>query len=132
MFLVDSNVLIDIATNDPVWWAWSTARLAECQAQGTLVVNPIIYAEVCPSFKTEAEAALFFERLAIGKLPLPYASAFPASMAFLASRKRGGSRTSALPDFFIGAHADVEDHILLTRDASRYRTYFPKLKVIAP
>jgi predicted nucleic acid-binding protein len=97
-----------------------------------LVVNPIIYAEVCPSFKTEAEAALFFERLAIGKLPLPYASAFPASMAFLAYRKRGGSRTSALPDFFIGAHADVEDHILLTRDAARYRTYFPKLKVIAP
>lgn len=132
MFLVDSNVLVDVATNDPVWWAWSAARLAECQASGTLVINPVIFAEVCPSFKTEPEVVEFFDRLEVSKLPLPYASGFPAAQAFLAYKRRGGTRTSALPDFLIGAHALVEDHTLLTRDASRYRTYFPKLKVIAP
>jgi predicted nucleic acid-binding protein len=132
MFLVDSNVLIDIATKDPVWWAWSTSRLAECQTRGTLVINPVICAEICPSFRTEAEMTAFLERLAIGKLPLPYASAFPASLAFVAYKNRAGSRTAVLPDFFIGAHALVEGHVLLTRDASRYRTYFPRLKIIAP
>jgi predicted nucleic acid-binding protein len=132
MFLVDSNVLLDIATNDPVWWEWSTARLAQCQTRGTVATNPVIYAEVCRSFNTDAEAVRFFDRLRISKLPLPYASAFPAGQAFLAYRKRAGTRTSVLPDFFIGAHAEVEGHILLTRDSARYRTYFPKLKVVAP
>ncbi|APB33386.1 Putative nucleic acid-binding protein, contains PIN domain [Gloeomargarita lithophora Alchichica-D10] len=131
-FLVDSNVLLDVLTADPTWFEWSAAQLADCTERGRLLINPIIYAEVSIGFthKEELESALppaFFERES-----LPYEAAFLAGKAFLSYRRKGGERRSPLPDFYIGAHAVIAEHILLTRDATRYRTYFPEVSLIAP
>jgi hypothetical protein len=130
--LVDSNILLDIATQDPKWAAWSGSALAECAEHAALVINPIIYAEVSIGFQTiEAlNAALpirIFERA-----QLPWEAGFLAGKCFLDYRKRGGVRTTPLPDFYIGAHAAVDRLALLTRDDARYRTYFPKVEVLAP
>jgi predicted nucleic acid-binding protein len=130
--LVDSNVLLDIATGDSRWAAWSSQALAECAEYATLVINPIVYAEVSIGFQTiEAlDAALpthLYERAR-----LPWEAGFLAGKYFLAYRRRGGHRSAPLPDFYIGAHAAIENLALLTRDASRYRTYFPKLEMLAP
>lgn len=130
--LVDSNVLLDVLTEDPHWSSWSTNALAEQGDRDVLAINPIIYAEVSIGFVRieEIDAALpppTFHRLA-----LPWEAAFLAGKCFLAYRKRRGSRTSPSPDFYIGAHASVSGMTLLTRDAARYRTYFPRLKLIAP
>lgn len=130
--LVDSNVILDILTEDQTWFEWSSRHLADCAEQGSLLINPIIYAEISIGFtqRTELETALpqsFFRRE-----PLPYEAAFLAGKAFLAYRQRGGERRSPLPDFYIGAHAMVAGHTLLTRDATRYRTYFPEMSLIAP
>lgn len=129
---VDSNVLLDVLTLDSDWNEWSQAALAAAADRSTLVINPIVYAEVSIRFTTieDLEAALpitDFRREAI-----PYEAAFLAGKSFLAYRKRGGERPAPLPDFFIGAHAAVRGYHLLTRDGARYRTYFPKLKLIAP
>jgi predicted nucleic acid-binding protein len=130
--LVDSNVLIDILTEDPHWSAWSTSALEEHAESSVLMINPIIYAEVSVHFARieEVEAALpatMFRREA-----LPWDAGFLAGKCFLRYRKGGGSRRSPLPDFYVGAHAAVRGAALLTRDASRYRTYFPTLTIIAP
>lgn len=130
--LVDTNVLIDVATEDPRWLAWSSGQLANAMASGRVAVNPVIYAEFSVHYATieEVEAALSgfdFRRLAI-----PYEAAFLAGRVFKRYRARGGQRNAPLPDFFVGAHAAVEGLTLLTRDARRYREYFPKLKMIAP
>ena len=130
--LVDSNVLLDIATGDPVWAPWSSQALAECAEYSSLMLNPIIYAEVSIGFRTiEAlNAALpsrFYERS-----PLPWEAGFLAGKCFLAYRRRGGKKAAPLPDFYIGAHAAIEGLAILTRDAGRYRTYFPKLEVLCP
>lgn len=130
--LVDSNVLLDVLGNDPIWFPWSSEHLAQSVEESTVVINPIIYAEVSIGFHRieEFEAALpadTFERR-----PLPWEAAFLAGKSFLAYRRAGGRRGSTLPDFFIGAHAAVDGLTLLTRDAARYRTYFPKLAIIAP
>ena len=130
--LVDSNVLLDVLTEDPRWSSWSMNALAEQGDRDVLAINPIVYAEVSIGFVRieEIDAALpppTFHRLA-----LPWEAAFLAGKCFLAYRKRGGSRTSPLPDLYIGAHASVSGMKLLTRDVVRYRTYFPKLKLIAP
>lgn len=130
--LVDSNVLLDVLTEDPHWSAWSMKALADHGGRDLLAINPIIYAEVSIGFVRieEIDAALpppTFHRLAI-----PWDAAFLAGKCFLAYRKRGGIRSSALPDFYIGAHASVSGMKLLTRDPRRYRTYFPKLGLIAP
>jgi len=130
--LVDSNVLLDVLTEDPRWSSWSMKALAEQGDRDLLAINPIIYAEVSLGFVRieEIDAALpppTFHRLA-----LPWDAAFLAGKCFLAYRKRGGVRSSPLPDFYIGAHASVSGMKLLTRDAARYRTYFPKLGLIAP
>jgi predicted nucleic acid-binding protein len=130
--LVDSNVLLDVLTEDPRWFAWSADALAGQAERDVLTINPIIYAEVSVGFVRieDLDAALpppTFHRLA-----LPWEAAFLAAKCFLAYRKRGGARTSPLPDFYIGAHASVSSMKLLTRDATRYRTYFPKLGLIAP
>jgi hypothetical protein len=130
--LVDSNVLLDIATGDPKWAPWSSQALAECAEYTPLAINPIIYAEVSIGFQTiEAlDAALpgrIFERV-----PLPWEAGFLAGKCFLAYRRRGGEKSFPLPDFYIGAHAAIEQLAILTRDAARYRTYFPKLEVLAP
>jgi predicted nucleic acid-binding protein len=130
--LVDSNVLIDVLGEDKTWAAWSAAALARAASRSRLVINPIIYAEVSVRAQTaealdEALPAEWFAREA-----LPYEAAFLAGRVFLAYRRRGGTRRSPLPDFLIGAHAAVAGYDVLTRDAARYRTYFPTVRVIAP
>ena len=130
--LVDSSVLLDVLTEDPRWYPWSAGALAECADEGALAINPIIYAEVSIRFAgiEELEDAVpqdLFQRLA-----LPWEAAFLAGKCFVDYRRRGGRRASPLPDFYIGAHAAVSGLSLLTRDATRYRTYFPKLCLIAP
>lgn len=132
MVLVDANVLLDIFTADPVWLGWSRDALARALLTEDAAINPIIYSEVSLAFRRPEELDAELEALGIRKAPLPYEAAFPAGQAFLAYRGRGGRKTSPLPDFFIGAHAQVEGCHLLTRDATRYRTYFPKTKLIAP
>lgn len=130
--LVDSNVLLDVLTDDPRWYAWSAAQLDASAAQGELAINPIIYAEVSIGFeRIEAlDAALAPELFT--RLPLPWDAGFLAGKAFLKYRRARGARTSPLPDFYIGAHAAIEGLTLLTRDARRYRTYYPGLKLICP
>ncbi len=130
--LVDTNVLMDVFTEDPVWFTWSAAALAEAGSRTILVLNQIVYAELSVGFPTiEAlDEALPFDRYR--REPLPWDAGFVAGKAYLAYRRRGGSRRSPLPDFFIGAHAAVCGYRVLTRDAARYRTYFPGLQVVAP
>ena len=130
--LVDSNVLLDVATADPDWGGWASATLAAIADAAVLVINPLIYAEVSVGYRRveDLEAAVP-ERL-FRRDPLPYEAAFLAGKAFLAYRRRGGERASPLPDFYIGAHAAVMGYRLLTREATRYRTYFPTLDIIAP
>ena len=130
--LVDSNVSLDVVTEDPQWFEWSAQMLTNYAEQGNLVINPIIYAEISIGFNQpeEVEAALpedFFRRDS-----LPYAAAFLAGQSFLEYRRRGGERRSPLPDFYIGAHAAVTTMPLLTRDVNRYRTYFPSVLLITP
>jgi predicted nucleic acid-binding protein len=130
--LVDSNVLLDVLTEDPTWFAWSSRALANQAGSATLAINPVIYAEVSIGFaRVEAlEAALPAD--AFRRDPVPWEAAFLAGRSFLAYRRRGGAKRSPLPDFFIGAHAAVRGHALLTRDPSRYRTYFPTVELIHP
>ena len=130
--LVDSNVLLDLLTQDLRWFSWSAAALEKAADVFRLVINPIVYAEVSIDFPRieDLEAALptaMFERESI-----PYEAAFLAGKCFVTYRRRGGSKRSPLPDFFIGAHAAIAGYQLLTRDAARYRTYFPSLELIAP
>jgi predicted nucleic acid-binding protein len=130
--LVDSNVLLDIATNDPNWGEWSARALAEVAEQTTLVINPIIYAEVSIRYTTiEAlDAALpagLYQRES-----LPWEAGFLAGKCFLRYRRGGGLRNSPLPDFYVGAHAAVGRLGLLTRDAARYRSYFPTVEILSP
>jgi predicted nucleic acid-binding protein len=130
--LVDSNILLDIATCDPDWSGWSEMALAECAEHRTLIINPIIYAEVSIRYTTiEAlDAALATDLYQ--REPLPWEAGFLAGKSFLRYRRLGGSRTSPLPDFYIGAHAAIGRLALLTRDAARYRSYFPKIEILAP
>jgi len=130
--LVDSNVLLDVATDDPTWGDWSSATLARVADESVLVLNALIYAEVSIGFASievleEALPASLYRRE-----PLPFEAAFLAGKVFLQYRQRGGARRSPLPDFYIGAHAAVSQYRLLTRDAARYRTYFPGLELISP
>lgn len=131
MILVDANVLLDVVTADPVWSKWSQGELAWLQAGG-LAINPILYAELAPAFRTEAELSATLQSWPLQWLALPYEAAWPAARAFAEYRRRGGLRTSPLPDFFIGAHAEVSGLSLLTRGATRYRTYFPLVPLICP
>jgi predicted nucleic acid-binding protein len=130
--LVDSNVLLDVLTEDPRWFAWSSENLARCADAGRLAINPIIYAEVSTRFKDIAELEEVLPPGAFERLPLPWEAAFLAGKCFLRYRRSKGIRRSPLPDFYIGAHAAVAGLALLTRDAARYRTYFPSLHLIAP
>lgn len=130
--LVDANVLIDLFTNDPEWADWSESALAEALEKGGVVINPIVYAEVSIAFSSNVPLDAALERLRVQRSDLPYEAAFLAGKAFLKYRKRGGLKRSPLPDFYIGAHAQNEAIALLTRDPSRYRTYFPQLKLICP
>jgi predicted nucleic acid-binding protein len=130
--LVDSNVILDIATEDERWMEWSADALVRCGESSVLVINPLIHAEVSAGFERiedldDALPAEYFRREA-----LPWEAAFLAGKVFLRYRQAGGARRSPLPDFYIGAHAAVLEYRLLTRDARRYRTYFSNLTIISP
>lgn len=130
--LVDSNVLLDIATEDPSWYEWSAAALAGAANDGPLAINAIIYAEVSIGFAAIEELDDALPPDVFVREQLPYEAAFLTGKAFLAYRRRGGARSMPLPDFYIGAHAAINGHRLLTRDAKRYRSYFPTVSLLAP
>lgn len=130
--LVDSNVLLDLATEDPAWGSWSSTALEEAAEHSPLAINAIIYAEVSIRYATIEELEDALPADVYRRDPLPYEAAFLAGKAFVRYRRRGGRRSTPLPDFYIGAHAAVAGYRLLTRDATRYRTYFPTLDLIAP
>jgi predicted nucleic acid-binding protein len=130
--LVDSNVILDVFTEDPAWSNWSSTALAEATETTRLVINPIVYAEVSVHFSRieDLDAALPHDRFS--REPIPFEAGFLAGKVFLEYRRRGGPRPSPLPDFFIGAHAAIAGYRLLTRDPARFRAHFPKLGLISP
>jgi predicted nucleic acid-binding protein len=130
--LVDSNVLLDVLSEDPQWFDWSSNTLAQSAESAPLVINPIIYAEVSIRFARIEELDEALPTELFRREPLPWAAGFLAGKCFQAYRQRGGAKRSPLPDFFIGAHAAINELTLLTRDAARYRTYFPRLNILAP
>jgi predicted nucleic acid-binding protein len=130
--LVDSNVILDIATRDPKWEVWSSSALEWAANESVLVINSIIYAEVSIGFDRIEDLEQALPKDLYRRDALPYEAAFLAGKCFLAYRRRRGMKTTPLPDFYIGAHAAVAGFRLMTRDGSRYRTYFPKLELIEP
>lgn len=130
--LIDSNVLIDLFDEESEWQGWSDAMVAKCRDRGPIVINPVILAEVSTGFDSFEAVNAHLPEDFIQREPLPWEAAFLAARAFLIYRHQGGERRSPLPDFYIGAHAAVAGYTLLTRDARRYRYYFPKLRIIAP
>lgn len=132
MILVDTNVLLDIATNDPVWANWSMENLDAAASLGPVVVNAVIYSEFSVGYDRIEEVERLLKDVDIGWADVPREALFLAGKAFQQYRRQGGSRTGVLPDFFIGAHAAVSGMTLLTRDPARYRSYFPKVGLISP
>ncbi len=130
--LVDSNVLIDVMAVDPVWADWSAASMIRAIEQSRLVINQIIYAEVSIGWPSIEQFDAALPKDVLHREEMPFEAAFLAGKCFAAYRRKGGTKRSPLPDFFIGAHAAVRGYRLLTRDAARYRTYFPTLEIIAP
>jgi predicted nucleic acid-binding protein len=130
--LVDSDVLLDILTEDPSWEGWSTDALADAAEAGPLYINPIVYSEVSIRFTTVEALDDALPSQDYRREPIPWSAAFLAGKVFLDYRRNRGTRSTTLPDFFIGAHAAVADLHLLTRDVGRYRTYFPTVSLIAP
>jgi len=131
-YLFDTNVLIDIATSDPKWKAWSSEQIRIATQSGKILINPIIYAELAPAFHSQAELDRWLDPSIFQRLPLPYRAGWLASIAFIKYRSHGGTRSQPLPDFFIGAHALVEGLTLVTRDRNRFETYFPEVSLISP
>ena len=130
--LVDSNVLLDVITEDEEWLDWSAAALARAADTSQLVINPIVYAEVAARFARIEDLEETLPREYYERRPLPWDAAFLAGRCFVKYRRRGGARRSPLPDFYIGAHAAIEGLTLLTRDPRRYRSYFPGLPILSP
>jgi predicted nucleic acid-binding protein len=130
--LVDSNVLLDIMTENARWFSWSARAVEGAADRFRLVINPIIFAEVSIRYSRIEELDAALPKAMFEREPIPYEAAFLAGKCFLAYRRRGGKRHSPLPDFFIGAHTAIAGYQLITRDARRYRTYFPRLPLIAP
>ena len=130
--LVDSNVLLDVATRDTKWSQWSGYVLAACAERTMLLLNPIIYAEVSVGYATIESLNAALPNSVYQREALPWEAGFLAGKSFLDYKRRGGTRTSPLPDFYIGAHAAIEDLVLLTRDARHYRTYFPTVALLDP
>ena len=130
--LVDSNVILDIVTEDKQWFRWSSEALSHYAESNTLAIDPIIYAEVSVGFDRMEDVEEVLPQHYFRRLPLPWQAAFLAGKCFHAYRKKGGQKRSPLPDFYIGAHAAVAGMALMTRDGTRYRTYFPRLTIIAP
>ncbi len=132
MILVDTNVLLDVATDDPVWAEWSLARLDQTAKRDKLAIDPVVYAELSIGYARIEELEAVLSLIDIDIDPLPREALFLAGKVFQRYRRRGGGKTGVLPDFFIGAHAAVAGMALLTRDPRRYRNYFPGLKLICP
>jgi predicted nucleic acid-binding protein len=130
--LVDSNILLDLMSEDEEWFAWSARAIERVADNARLVINAVIYGEVSVRYSRIEDLDLALPKAIFDREPIPYEAAFLAGKSFLTYRQRGGTRQSPLPDFLIGAHAAVAGYQLLTRDAGRYRTYFPRLRLIAP
>jgi predicted nucleic acid-binding protein len=130
--LVDSNIIIDILTEDPQWFRWSSQKLEELANRHILLINKIIYAEVSVSFNQIEELEMALPSYLFQRALIPWEAAFLAGKAFLKYRREGGNRISPLPDFLIGAHAAVEKLTLLTSDDKRFKHHYPKLTIIAP
>jgi predicted nucleic acid-binding protein len=130
--LVDTNVLLDIFTRDPKWLGWSLTRLEEATFRGPLLINDVIYAETSTRYPTIEDFETVLAGAGVRVVPTPRMALFLAGKAFTQYRSAGGIRTGVHADFFIGAHAAVERCPLLTRDARRYRNYFPTVALIAP
>ena len=132
MTLVDSNVILDVVTDGEAWADWSQEQLEQAASAGPLIINNVIYAEISTRYSTVEDVDAMLRNLDIGVATIPRTALFLAGKAYLRYRATGGVRTGVLSDFFIGAHAAVEQRPLLTRDARRYRTYFPTLRIVAP
>lgn len=132
MILVDSNVLLDIFTQDPDWYEWSAQAIEYAANESSLAIDPLIYAEISVRFKSIEDLDLALPASDFVREPLPYEAAFLAAKAFHKYRRRGGSRTTPMPDFYIGAHAAVCNYKIITRDPRRFRMYFPTVQLITP
>ena len=132
MLLVDTNVILDVIQDDPKWAGWSQTQLDIASLRDAPVINPVIYAELSLAFRRIEEIEAMLTKAGLRVEPIPHEALFLAGKVFLQYKRRGGTRSGVLPDFFIGAHAAVVGAPLLTRDTSRYLTYFPKLELIAP
>jgi predicted nucleic acid-binding protein len=132
MTLIDTNVLLDLVTNDPRWAAWSVAQLDAAAVLGPLVINDVVYAELSVRFVNIETLDAFLDRADIVLVATPRSALFLAGKAFQRYRAAGGIRTGVLPDFFIGAHSAITGLRLLSRDAQRYRAYFPKIDLVTP
>ena len=132
MVLVDTNVLLDVFEDDPHWAGWSQGQLESASLTDELAINAVIYAELSLAFERIEELEQAIAEAALSMQPLPREALFLAGRAFLDYRRRQGSKQGVLPDFFIGAHAAVSGLPLLTRDAGRYRSYFPTVRLIVP
>lgn len=132
MILVDTNVFVDIIHKDPIWFDWSLRQLTALKAKHTFLTNYVVYAELHTHNTAGPHIDAFLSQLQVQVHELTRPAAQLAASAFRTYRQRGGTKTGVLPDFFIGAHAQAEGHKLLTRDAGRYKTYFPKIKLICP
>jgi len=130
--LIDSNVLLDVMTEDRVWFHWSSETIEHEADTARLIINPIIYAEVSIRYSRVEDVEEALPRSLFDREAIPYEAAFLAGKCFVSYRRRQGTKQTPLPDFFIGAHAAVAGYRLMTRDAARYRTYFPYLTLIAP
>jgi predicted nucleic acid-binding protein len=130
--LIDTNVLLDLVTDDQQWAAWSIAELEAASLRGPLLINDVVYAELSVRYARIEDLDAFVDEAGLAIAPMPRTALFLAGKAFIQYRKAGGGRTGVLPDFFIGAHAAVSELPLLTRDAGRSRTYFPSLTLITP
>ncbi len=132
MTLVDTNILLDLVTDDPVWADWSIAQLEAASVNGPLLINDVVYAELAVRYERIEDLEAFLDQAGIEVAPMPRAALFLAGKAFARYRRSNGKRTGVLPDFFIGSHAAISRLPLLTRDIGRYRTYFPTVSLITP
>jgi predicted nucleic acid-binding protein len=132
MTLVDSNVLLDVFSESEPWVAWSKQQLARAARRGPVVVNDVIYAEISVQFTSFESLDTVLKKIVIDVAPIPRPALFFAGKAFQQYRSAGGLRTGVLSDFFIGAHATIQNIPIVTRDVRRYRHYFPTVELIAP
>ncbi|QDV10957.1 hypothetical protein CA51_08160 [Rosistilla oblonga] len=130
--LFDSNVLLDIATADANWLAWSQRQFQAASSVGPVLINPLIYAEIAPAFASQSDLDRWLDPTLFQRIALPFEAGWLAASAFIKYRRSHGTRTSPLPDFYIGAHAEFSGLTLVTRDVARYQTYFPKVTLITP